>query len=30
VFVHQWSPDEQDRATDDKDVFMYGGVAFKS
>jgi O-methyltransferase involved in polyketide biosynthesis len=30
VFVHQWHPDEQDRATDDNDVAMYGGIAFKS
>jgi O-methyltransferase involved in polyketide biosynthesis len=30
VFVHRWRPDEQDGATNDKDVFMYGGVAFKS
>jgi O-methyltransferase involved in polyketide biosynthesis len=29
VFVHQWHPDAQDQATADRDVFMYGGVAFK-
>jgi hypothetical protein len=29
VFVHQWRPDEEDGATADKDVAMYGGVAFK-
>ena len=29
VFVHHWHPDEQDRASDDRDVAMYGGVAFK-
>jgi hypothetical protein len=30
VFVHQWHPDDEDRAVDDKDVAMYGGVAFKA
>jgi hypothetical protein len=29
VFVHKWYPDDEDRAADDKDVAMYGGVAFK-
>ena len=29
VFVHKWHPDDEDRAADDKDVAMYGGVAFK-
>jgi hypothetical protein len=29
VPVHHWMPTEQDRALDDKDVYMYGGVAFK-
>jgi|tagenome__1003787_1003787.scaffolds.fasta_scaffold20472246_1 hypothetical protein len=29
VFVHRWHPDDQDRATNDTDVAMYGGVAFK-
>jgi O-methyltransferase involved in polyketide biosynthesis len=29
VFVHKWHPDDEDRAVDDKDVAMYGGVAFK-
>jgi len=30
VFVHRWRPDDEDRATDDADVAMYGGVAVKS
>jgi O-methyltransferase involved in polyketide biosynthesis len=30
VFVHQWRPDDEDRATEDKDVAMYGGIGFKS
>ena len=30
VPVHHWMPSEEDRATNDKDVYMYGGVAFKS
>ena len=29
VFVHQWHPDEEDRAVEDRDVAMYGGVAVK-
>jgi hypothetical protein len=29
VFVHQWHPDDEDRAADDKAVAMYGGVGFK-
>jgi O-methyltransferase involved in polyketide biosynthesis len=29
VFVHQWHADDEDRATDDKAVAMYGGVAYK-
>ena len=29
VPVHRWRPDEQDAATADKDVAMYGGVAVK-
>jgi hypothetical protein len=29
VFVHQWHPEDEDRAVDNKDVFMYGGVAIK-
>ena len=29
VLVHRWHPDDEDRALDDKDVYMYGGVAFK-
>jgi O-methyltransferase involved in polyketide biosynthesis len=29
VFVHQWHPEDEDRAIEDKDVFMYGGIAFK-
>jgi len=29
VPVHHWMPSEEDRATDDKDVYMFGGVAFK-
>ena len=29
VFVHKWHPDDEDRAVDDKDVAMYGGVALK-
>jgi O-methyltransferase involved in polyketide biosynthesis len=29
VFVHKWHPDDEDRAADDMDVAMYGGVAFK-
>jgi O-methyltransferase involved in polyketide biosynthesis len=28
VPVHHWHPTEEDRAVADKDVFMYGGVAF--
>jgi hypothetical protein len=27
--VHHWMPTEEDRTIDDKDVYMYGGVAFK-
>jgi O-methyltransferase involved in polyketide biosynthesis len=30
VLVHRWRPDGEDEATGDKDVAMYGGVAFKS
>jgi S-adenosyl methyltransferase len=30
VFVHQWHPDDEDRAVEDKAVAMYGGVAFKA
>jgi hypothetical protein len=29
VWVHQWQPAEEDLKTDGKDVYMYGGVAFK-
>jgi hypothetical protein len=29
VFVHKWHADDEDREVDDKDVAMYGGVAFK-
>jgi hypothetical protein len=29
VFVHKWHPDDEDRAVDDKDVAMYGGVGIK-
>jgi hypothetical protein len=30
VFVHRWRPEGEDAETADKDVAMYGGVAFKS
>jgi O-methyltransferase involved in polyketide biosynthesis len=29
VPVHRWQPEEADLTIDDKDVYMYGGVAFK-
>jgi O-methyltransferase involved in polyketide biosynthesis len=29
VFVHQWHPEDPDHQIEDKDVAMYGGVAFK-
>jgi O-methyltransferase involved in polyketide biosynthesis len=30
VFVHRWRPEGDDTSTADKDVAMYGGVAFKA
>jgi len=29
VPVHHWKPTDEGRTIDDKDVYMYGGVAFK-
>jgi O-methyltransferase involved in polyketide biosynthesis len=29
VFVHRWRPTDEDNATDDRSVAMYGGVAIK-